>query len=131
MTPYTDVYKSKIQSDGSLEILKFRIVVIVYLNNKEIIGYNWDSTESMRNLKFFLSYVSKHKAIVHQLDLIGAFLQSNVKHRVFVESDIRYGEYFLTCSSPRRTFFLHALSFECTSKLCGTFLNQFSDYFHI
>ena len=37
----------------------------------------------------------------------------------------------LTCSSPRRTFFLHALSFECTSKLCGTFLNQFLYYFHI
>ena len=36
-----------------------------------------------------------------------------------------------TCSSPRRTFFLHALSFECTSKLCITFLNQFSVYFHI
>ena len=37
----------------------------------------------------------------------------------------------VTCSSPRRTFFLHALSFECTSKLCITFLNQFSVYFHI
>ena len=36
-----------------------------------------------------------------------------------------------TCSSPRRNFFLHALSFECTSKLCATFINQFSDYFHI
>ena len=36
-----------------------------------------------------------------------------------------------TCSSPRRPLFLHALSFQCTSKLCGTFLNQFSDYFHI
>ena len=38
---------------------------------------------------------------------------------------------FMTCSSPRRTFFLHALSFECTSKLCGTFPNRFSDYFNI
>ena len=38
---------------------------------------------------------------------------------------------YLTCSSPRRTFFLHALSFECTSKLCITFLNQFSVYFRI
>ena len=36
-----------------------------------------------------------------------------------------------TCSSPRRPLFIHALSFQCTSKLCGTFLNQFSDYFHI
>ena len=39
--------------------------------------------------------------------------------------------YIMTCSSPRRPLFLHALSFQCTSKLCSTFLNQFSDYFHI
>ena len=38
---------------------------------------------------------------------------------------------YLTCSSPRRPLFLQALSFECTSKLCITFLNQFSVYFHI
>ena len=37
----------------------------------------------------------------------------------------------VTCSSPRRPLFLHALSFDCTSKPCVTFLNQFSVYFHI
>ena len=37
----------------------------------------------------------------------------------------------MNCSSPRRTFFLHALSFECTSKLCDTFINQFLVHFHI
>ena len=37
----------------------------------------------------------------------------------------------MTCSSPRRTFFLHALSFQCTSKLCNTFINQLLVYFHI
>ena len=37
----------------------------------------------------------------------------------------------ITFSSPRRTFLLHALSFEYTSKLCITFLIQFSVYFHI
>ena len=36
-----------------------------------------------------------------------------------------------TCSSPRHPLFLHALSFECTSKLCINVLNQFSVYFHI
>ena len=36
-----------------------------------------------------------------------------------------------TCSSPRRTFFLHALSLQCTSKLCVTFLNLFLVYFYI
>ena len=32
---------------------------------------------------------------------------------------------------PKTDLFLHALSFECTSKLCISFLNQFSVYFHI
>ena len=39
--------------------------------------------------------------------------------------------YQQTCYRPRRTLFLYALSFECTSKLCVTFLNQFSVYFPI
>ena len=39
--------------------------------------------------------------------------------------------YSMTFSSPRRPLFLHALSFECTSKLCINFLNRFSVYFHI
>ena len=37
----------------------------------------------------------------------------------------------VTCSIPRRPLFLHMLSFECTTKLCINFLNQFSVYFHI
>ena len=38
---------------------------------------------------------------------------------------------YTTCSIPRRPLFLHTLSFECNSKLCGTFLNQFLAHFHI
>ena len=36
-----------------------------------------------------------------------------------------------TCSIPIRPLFIHTLSFECTTKLCINFLNQFSVYFHI
>ena len=36
-----------------------------------------------------------------------------------------------TCSSPRRTFFLHVLSSECTSKLYDTFMSKFSVYSNI
>ena len=36
----------------------------------------------------------------------------------------------MTCSSPRRPLFLHALSFECTSKLCAIFINIIFVYFH-
>ena len=44
------------------------------------------------------------------------------------KNSLRY--FLLTCSSPRLQLFLHALSFECTSKLCINFLNQFLVYFH-
>ena len=48
----------------------------------------------MRTLKYFLADAAKHKARVHQLDFIGAFLKAKVKNRVFVMLDIRYTYYF-------------------------------------
>ena len=48
----------------------------------------------MSNLKYFLADSAKHKARVHQLDFIGAFLQDKLKNRVFVNFDIRYTDYF-------------------------------------
>ena len=94
VTPCMDVYKAKIQSDGSLDKLKLRIVVRGDLQNKEMIGDTWYPTASMRTLKYFLADAAKHKARVHQLDFIGAFLQANVKDRVFVKLDMRYAAYF-------------------------------------
>ena len=60
-----DVYKAKIQSDGSLDKLKLIIVVIGDLQNKELVGYTWSPTASMRNLKYFLVDATKQKARVH------------------------------------------------------------------
>ena len=48
----------------------------------------------MRTLKYFLADTAKHKAIFHQLDFIGSFLQAKVKNRVFVKLDMRYADYF-------------------------------------
>ena len=59
-----------------------------------MIGETWSPTSSMRNLKYFLADAAKHKAIVNQLYFIGAFLQANVKNRVFVKLDMRYAAYF-------------------------------------
>ena len=88
------VYKYKIQSDESLDKLKLIIVVRGYMQNKELVGDTWSPTAYMRTLKYFLADAAKHKAIVHQLDFIGAFLQAKVKNRVFVKLDIRYSDYF-------------------------------------
>ena len=87
VTPCMDVYKEKIKYDGIINKLKLRFVVRGELQNKEMIGYAWSPTASMRTLKYFSADEYKHKAIVHQLDFIGAFLQANVKHKVFVKLD--------------------------------------------
>ena len=89
-----DVYKAKIQYDGSLDKLKLRIVVRGDLQNKEMVGDNWSPTASMRTLKYFLADVAKHKARVHQLDFIGLFLQAKVKNKVFLKLEMRYADYF-------------------------------------
>ena len=65
-----DGYKSKIQSDGSIEKLKLRIVVRGDLKNNNLIGETWSSTSSMRTLKYFLADSITHKEIVHQLYFI-------------------------------------------------------------
>ena len=90
-----DVYKAKIQYYGSLEKLKLIFVVREDLQNKELFGDTWSTTSSMRNLKYFSADATKHKARVHQFNLIWAFLQAKVKNRVFVKLDIRYTDYFL------------------------------------
>ena len=59
------------------------IVVRGDLQNNEFVGDTWSPTASMRTLKYFLADATKHKAIVHQLDFIGALLQAKVKNRVF------------------------------------------------
>ena len=83
VTPCMDVYKAKIQSDGSLDNLKLRILVRGDLQNKEMVRNTWSPTASLRTLKYFLADAAKYKARVHQFDFIGAFLQAKVKNRVF------------------------------------------------
>ena len=79
------MYKAKIQSDGSLDKLKLRILVRVDLHNKEWVGDAWSPTASVRNLKYLLADATKHKAIFHQLYFIIAFLKAEVNNRVFVK----------------------------------------------
>ena len=59
-----------------------------------MVGDTCSPTASMRTLKYFLADAAKHKARVHQLDFIGAFLQAKVKNRVFVKLESRYADYF-------------------------------------
>ena len=59
VTPCMDVYKANIQSNGSLDNLKLRIVVRGDLQNKEMAGDTWSPTASMRTLNYFLADAAK------------------------------------------------------------------------
>ena len=74
MSPCVDVYKAKMQPDGSLDKLKLTIVVRGDFQNKDMIGDTWYPTAAMRALKYFLADAFKNKARVHQLYFIGALL---------------------------------------------------------
>ena len=63
VTTCMDVYKEKIQSDGSLDKLKLRILVRGDLQNKEMVGDTWSPTVSMSTLKHFLEYSAKHRHV--------------------------------------------------------------------
>ena len=56
-----DVYKAKIQYDGSIDKLRLKIVVRGGLQNKELVGNTWSLIASMRNLKYFLEDATKQK----------------------------------------------------------------------
>ena len=94
VTPCMDVYKTKIQPDGSLDKLKWIIVARGDLQNKKLVGDTCSPTASMRNFKYLLADATKHKSRVCQLYFIGAFLQANVKNIVFFKLDMRYAAYF-------------------------------------
>ena len=89
-----DVYREKIQHEVILNKFKWIIVVIGDMQNKDLIGYTWLPTSSVRTLKYFLVDHVKQNARVHQLDFIEEFLQGKVKNRVFVKLDSIYADYF-------------------------------------
>ena len=94
VTPCLDMYKAKIQPDGSLDKLKWINVVRRDMQNKESVGNTWLSTASMRSLNYFLADAAKHKERVHQLYFIRALLQAKVKNILFVKLDSIYADYF-------------------------------------
>ena len=99
MTPCTDVYKANIKSDGRIESLKLRTVVRGDFQNKEMIVDTWYPAALMKILKYFLADYANRKARLHQLYLVGACLQANLKYIIFLKLYSRYVEYFLDCAN--------------------------------
>ncbi len=93
-TPVMEIFKVKIQSDGTLDKLKMRMVVRGDLQAKDISEDKWSPTASFRSLKMFLANAARLKARVRQLDFVGAFLQAKMRTRMFVTIPKIYGILF-------------------------------------
>ncbi len=83
MIPTMETNKVKIKSDGSLDKLKCRIVVRGDLQDTAMED-SWSPTAPFRSLKMFLADAARNRCRVHQLDFVGAFLQANVRGKIFV-----------------------------------------------
>ena len=59
VTPCINIYKAIIQSDGSIDKFRLRILLRVYFQNKEKIENTWSPTEPMRPLNYFLEDTPK------------------------------------------------------------------------
>jgi hypothetical protein len=103
--PTMETNKVKIKSDGSLDKLKCRIVVRGDLQDTAMED-SWSPTAPFRSLKMFLADAARNKCRVHQLDFVGAFLQANVRGRIFVSLPKVYGdiwpEFKDYCGKPLR-----------------------------
>jgi hypothetical protein len=83
--------KVKIKSNGSLNKLKCRIVVRGDLQDTGMED-SWSPTAPFRSLKMFLADAARNRCRVHRLDFVGAFLQANVRGRIFVTLPKVYGD---------------------------------------
>jgi hypothetical protein len=92
-TPVMEIFKVKLNSDGSLDKLKTWIVVRGDLQSG-VVKDKWSPTASFRSLKMFLAHASRLKARVKQLDFIGAFLQASTRSRIFVTIPAIIGNLF-------------------------------------
>ena len=89
IVPVKLALKAKLNAYGGLDKLKARICLRGDMQVKD--GTNtWSPTASSRLLKCFMADAIANNSIIHQLDFIQAFIQSNTKKRIFVLLDQEY-----------------------------------------
>ena len=83
--PIKQVYKTKLNANGTLNKLKARIVVRGDLQKLRPGENVWSPTASMRLLKTFVANAAQEGKEIKQVDFIAAYLQANVRESVFVK----------------------------------------------
>ena len=85
------VYRTKYASDGSVEILKPRLVAKGF-SQVEGIDYNetFAPVAKMNSIHLVLSLVALHNCEVHQMDVMSAFLHGDLQEEIYMEQPPGY-----------------------------------------
>ena len=84
IVPLMEVYKCKINKDGFIDKLKNRIVYRGDLYNPADPQDSWNPHASFLALKVYLALCAKYGIFPLQVDFLLAYLQANMRERVFV-----------------------------------------------
>ena len=92
IVPVKLTLKTKLNSHGGLDKLKARVCLRGDMQEKGNINV-WSPTSSTRLLKRFIADAIYNGSKIYQLDFIQAFIQSEVKRRIFVTLDKEYKQF--------------------------------------
>ncbi len=92
--------KAKLNDHGGLDKLKARICLRGDMQIKDD-SNPWSPTASSRLLRCFIADATRNKATIYQLDFIQAFIQSEMKKRMFVILDKEYEQF---CPNQKGNF---------------------------
>jgi hypothetical protein len=86
------VYKKKINEDGELERFKARLVAKGYSQHHDGIDYNevFAPTSKSTTLRALLAKAAKEDMVVHQMDVMTAFLNGQLEETVYMEQPEDY-----------------------------------------
>ena len=90
--PVKDVYKCKIQSDGTIDKLKVRIAIRGDLDKDAIGENNWAPAITFIILKLFLAEAARLGLRIYQIDFISAYLQALMDRPVYVRFPAKWAK---------------------------------------
>ena len=91
--PISDVHRCKISQDGTIEKLKSRVVFRGDLYEPEEKMDTWNPHASFLSLKVFLATCARFKVRPVQTDFLLAYLQSDMRERVFVRFPANWADF--------------------------------------